>query len=187
MAQHFFELYDDVYVPRRWHLTAPTDGLGRKVDDRDFLRGAPVNVQGPLKLSVEIKGTPLDYSEAGISIPVVHVRVADLFAQRAPSDVQLIPVDIEGHPDQYLILVATRLLRCIDEKRSRIRLWTHEAGIPHLVGKYASVRDLRIDRTQVGDAKVFRAEGWTGPLIVSADIKAALKRLGATGPKFKGV
>ncbi len=187
MPQHFFKLSDDVYVPHRWHLAMPTDSKGRKVDDYDFTRGAPVSIKGPLKVPLEIKGRPLDYSEAGIGIPVVHVRVADVFAQRAAGDVQLIPADVEGHPDQYLILVATRLLRCIDEKRSRIELWTHEDGIPAKVGKYFSVRDLRIDRTQVGDAKVFRAEGWTGPLIVSSDIKAALKRLGATGPKFKGV
>jgi hypothetical protein len=68
-----------------------------------------------------------------------------MFAELAPDDVQLIPVDVEGHPDQYLILVATRLIRCIDEKASRIRLWTHEDGVPHKVGQYASVRDLRID------------------------------------------
>jgi len=34
--------------------------------------------------------------------------------------VQLIPVDIQGYPDQYLILVATKLIRCIDEKASKV-------------------------------------------------------------------
>jgi hypothetical protein len=165
----------------------PTDERGQKVDDYDFWRGAPVSIQGRLKIPVEIKGRALDYSEAGIGIPVVHVRLASVFAELAPDDVQLIPVDVEGHPDQYLILVATRLIRCIDEEKSRIRLWTHEDGSPRKVGQYASVRDMRIDRTRVGDAKVFRPEGWPVVLVVSGEIKAALKRLGATGVKFKGV
>ena len=187
MSTHFFELYDDVYVPRRWHLSTPTDSQGRKLDDYEFRRGVPVSVQGPLKIPVEIKGRSLDFTEAGISVPVVHVRVASILAELAPDDVQLIPVDVEGQPEQYLILVATHLIRCIDEKRSRIRLWTHEDGVPHKVGQYSSVRDMRIDRTKVGDARVFRAEGWPGPLLVSGAIKAALERLGATGAKFKGV
>jgi hypothetical protein len=187
MSTHFFDLYDDVYVPRRWHLAMPTDRQGRKVDDYDYTRGAPVSIKGRLRIPVEIAGRALDYSEAGIGIPVVHVRVADLLAERAPDDVQLLPVDVEGYPDQYLILVVKRLIRCIDEQRSHIQRWTEEDGIPEKVGKYFSVQDMRIDRTKVGDAKVFRAEGWTSPVIVSGDIKAALVRMGATGAKFKGV
>ncbi len=120
-------------------------------------------------------------------IPVVHVRVASMFAELAPDDVQLIPVDVEGQPDQYLILVATCLIRCIDEKASRIRLWTHEDGLPDMVGQYASVRDLRIDKAKVGSAKVFRPEGWTVALIVSGEMKDALERMGATGTRFEEV
>lgn len=29
-------------------------------------------------------------------------------------------VTIKGHPDQYLLLVATKLPRCIDEKASKV-------------------------------------------------------------------
>jgi hypothetical protein len=39
----------------------------------------------------------------------------------------------------------------------------------------------------VGDAKVFRTEGWTLALIVSEDIKQALERIKATGVKFTPV
>jgi hypothetical protein len=118
---------------------------------------------------------------------VIHVRVASVFAEKAPDDVQLIPVDVEGQPDQYLILVATRLIRCIDEQASRIELWTHEDGVPHKVGQYFSVRDLRIDKTKVGGTRVFRLEGWRSSLIVSEEIKDALERMGATGARFEEV
>src|SRR5689334_14487744 len=112
MAQRFFDLSDDRYVPRRWHLDTPIDSQGRKVFDWDFTRGAPVQVKGRLKIPIEIAGGPLDFTWAGLSIPVVHVKVASMLAERAPGDVQLIPADIEGHPEQYLVLVATRLIRC---------------------------------------------------------------------------
>ncbi|MDY7230500.1 imm11 family protein [Hyalangium rubrum] len=187
MPKRFFKLADDVYVPRRWHLDTPTNSQGLKVNDAQFTIGAPAPIQERLKIPVEITGTPLDFTEANVGVPVVHVRVASMFAELAPDDVQLIPVDVEGQPDQYLILVATRVIRCIDEQASRIQLWTHETGTPEMVGKYFSVRDMRIDKTKVGSAKVFRPEGWTVVLIVSEEIKDALERMGATGTRFDEV
>jgi hypothetical protein len=187
MPRRFFRLADDVYVPHRWHLDTPTDSQGRQVDDGQFSLGAPVHVTERLRIPVEIAGKPLDFTEAGIGIPVVHVRVASVFAELAPDDVQLLPVDVAGHPEQYLILVATRLIRCIDEQASRIELWTHEDRVPHLVGQYSSVRDLRIDKARVGSARVFRPEGWDVALLVSGEIKEALERLGATGTRFEEV
>jgi hypothetical protein len=187
MAQRFFTLADDRYVPGRWHLDTPIDSKGHKVHDWDFKRGTAVHLEGRLKIPIEIAGRPLDFSWAGLSIPVVHVKVASLLSERAPGDVQLIPADIEGQPDQYLVLVATRLIRCIDEQASRILLWTHEDGVPHKVGKYRDVRDMRIDKAKVGNAKVFRPEGWSSTLIVSEEIKDALDDMGATGTRFEEV
>jgi len=187
MAKRYFELSDDVMLPGRWHLAMPQDAQGTKVDDYAFWRGKPVPIKSRLRIPIEIVGKPLDYTEAGLNIPVVHVQVASLFAELASEDVQLLPVDVEGQPDQYLILVATRLFRCIDEQASRIELWTHEDGVPHKVGQYSSVRDLRIDKAKVGSAQVFRCEGWTSSLIISGEIKEALERMGATGTRFEEV
>jgi hypothetical protein len=187
MPQRFFKLADDVMIPNRWHLAMPRDTHGVNVNDYEFWRGTPVHIQERLRIAIEIVGQPLDYTEAGLNIPVVQVRVASMFAELAPDDVQLIPVDVEGQPDQYLILVATRLISCIDEQASRIELWTHEDGVPHKVGQYSSVRDMRIDKSKVGNAQVFRCEGWEGPLIVSEKIKDALTTMGATGPRFQEV
>ncbi|HEX8699759.1 MAG TPA: DUF1629 domain-containing protein [Myxococcaceae bacterium] len=187
MPKRFFELADDVNVPHRWHLAMPRNTQGVKVDDYEFWRGSSVHIETRLRVPIEIEGNPLDYTEAGLNIPVVHVRVASMFAELAPDDVQLIPVDVDGQPDQYLILVATRRIRCIDEQASRIELWTHEDGVPHKVGQYASVRDMRVDKARVGSAQVFRCEGWTGPLIISGEVKAALDGMGATGTRFEEV
>jgi hypothetical protein len=187
MSQRFFRLADDVYVPRRWHLGTPTDSQGRKVHDWDFTRGAPVHVEGRLKIPIKTAGRPLDFSEAGLGVPVVHVKAASMLAERAPGDVQIIPADIEDQPDQYLVLVATRLIRCIDEKASKVQFWTAEDGVPDKVGKYWAVDDMRIDKRKVGSAKVFRPEGWSTTLIISGQIKDALERMGATGTRFEEV
>ncbi len=140
-----------------------------------------------MKIPIEIAGRPLDFSWAGLSIPVVHVKVASMLSERAPGDVQPIPADIEGQPDQYLVLVATRLIRCIDEKASKVQFWQPEDGLPEKVGQYWAVDDMRIDKVKVGNAKVFRPEGWEVALIVSEEIKDAFERLGATGTRFEEV
>jgi hypothetical protein len=187
MAQRFFRLADDVYVPHRWHLATPLDGRGRKVHAWDFKRGTHVHVEGRLKIPIEIVGTPLDFTEAGIRIPIVHVKVASMLAKRAASDVQLIPADIEGCPEQYFVLVATRLIRCIDEQASKVQFWTPEDGVPEKVGQYWAVDDLHIDKTKVGNAKVFRPEGWEVALIVAGELKDAMDAMGATGTRFQEV
>ncbi len=44
---------------------------------------------------------------------------------------QLISVVIQGQPDQYLILVATSLICCIDDKASdEVSYWKPEHGQP---------------------------------------------------------
>jgi hypothetical protein len=187
MSQRFFKLSDDMDIPRRWLLDTPLDSQGHEVFSWDFTTGNPVQVRGRLKLPIKLKGRPLDFSWAGVMIPVVHVKVASMLAERAPNDVQLIPADIEGQPDSYLVLVAIRLIRCIDEAASHVSFWKPEHGVPEKVGHYMGVDRMRIDKTQVGNAKVFRPEGWTVTLIVSEEIKDALERMGATGTRFEEV
>ena len=187
MTKRFFRLADDLKVPHRWDLDTPKDSQGRQVDDGQFRLGLPVSTTGLLRIPVEVAGKPLDYTEAGIMIPVVHVRVASMFAELAPDDAQLIPVDVEGQSDQYLILVATRLIDCIDENASQFDRWTPEEGVLHRIRRYSIMYELHIDKAKAGSAKVLRCEGWTGPLIVSGEIKDALERMDATGTRFEEV
>jgi hypothetical protein len=46
---------------------------------------------------------------------------------------------------------------------------------------------MRIDKSKVGNAQVFRPEGWSSTLIISEEIKDALERIGATGTRFTEV
>lgn len=185
MSRRFFELHDDVEQPGRWHLTHPTHLDGSELEDPwQFTEGRPIAVPPRLRVPMDVPGRPLDFSLAGLSVPVVHVRVANFFLEKAPQDVQLLPVDVHGQPDQYCILVVTRLLDCIDERASRVRFWSEEDGIPEKVGQYSSVRDLHVDPARIAAARVFRARGWPGPLLISEEIKQGLESLKATGALF---
>jgi len=46
---------------------------------------------------------------------------------------------------------------------------------------------LRIDKSKVGDARVFRLWGWHPPIIVDEEIKEALERTGIVGGLFDEV
>ncbi|HZI16887.1 MAG TPA: DUF1629 domain-containing protein [Myxococcus sp.] len=188
MPHRFFRLFDDVYVPRRWHLTGPFDAQGQEPDDVwQFTGGHPVKELGPLWMRYDVRGRPLDYSHGGLNIPIVHARVAEVFTALSPQDVQLLPVQVEKREEPYFILVVTQLIHCIDESASRIDRWTPADGIPEKVGQYASVSNLHLDRSRVGDAHVFRPKDWRVLLIISEEIKEALERIRATGVKFTEV
>ncbi|HLL03488.1 MAG TPA: DUF1629 domain-containing protein [Myxococcaceae bacterium] len=188
MSQRYFDLSDDVYIPGRWHLLSPVGETGQEVDPWQFTEGQCVEISERLRITLQVEGMPLDFTLAGLGIPVVRVKVASIFEELAPDDVQLVPVEVDGQSEQYRILVATRTVRCIDDQAcAEVRYWKPEDGRPDKVGQYRAVYDMRIDPAKVGEAKVFRLWGWTVALIVSEDIKEALERAGVTGLRFKEV
>ncbi|MFP2929284.1 imm11 family protein [Pyxidicoccus sp. 3LG] len=188
MTKRYFDLSDDVYLPERWELGAPLDARGLKVWTWSFRSGEAAAVEGALSIPVTVRGQSLDFSVAGAAVPVISEKAARVFAELAPGQVQLIPVEVISSPEKYFILNALRVVKCIDEVACKeVQLWTPEDGQPELVGEYRAVAGLRIDPAQVGDAKVFRPWGWPVVLIVSEDIKEALERAGVTGLKFEDV
>ncbi|RYZ33262.1 MAG: hypothetical protein EOO71_42395, partial [Myxococcaceae bacterium] len=191
MAGRYFDLHEDMGYPGGgWHLADPRDPQGHELDEPwQFTDGRPVRVCERLRFPIYHPGSPREFSQAGVSAtPVVHQRVANLFLELAPDDVQIIPVDVDGQSEPYCILVATRNIRCIDDAQSaEVQYWQPEDKRPEMTGEYRAVSDMRIDPTKVGDAKVFRTWGWSIALIVSEDIKDALERSGVTGVKFQEV
>jgi hypothetical protein len=190
MPKRYFALRQDVYVPERWYLDEPTDSHGQEVEDIwQFTEGHRVQEEGSLRVPLHRPGRPLDFSTTSAgTTPIVHSKVAAVFGELAREDVQLIPVDVEGQQAPYSLLVATRLIRCIEDRAcEEVQYWKPEDGRPEKVGTYRSVVGLRIDKTLLEGAQVFRTWGWTVALIVSEDLKDALEHLGATGLKFTEV
>jgi hypothetical protein len=187
MSKGYYRLLDDVYIPGRWHLNEPVDHRGQKFEIGLFRRGEPIHVERPLRIPLYVPGKALDFSLADAAIPVVHARLAAVFAELAPGDVQLIPVEVDGETEPYVLLNITRVVKCIDDETSdEVRYVTSEHGLPDQFGEYRSVIGMRIDPSKVGEAQVFRTWGWVA-IVVSEAIKEALERLGATGTEFTSV
>jgi hypothetical protein len=194
MAARYYKMNDDVEVPGRWSLTRPIDKHGTSLE-KVLCRGRPLQVDGPVTLRfnkfAKERGNPVDYSELSfVTVPVVHVRVAEVFAQLAPSDVQIFPARIEGYPDSFCIVNVACEIECIDDKACRLaRRYTPEDGkeFTQFIGTYMDVRGLRIDKSKVGNAKVFRPWGWPVVIIVHEEIKEALERIGTAGVRFEEV
>lgn len=185
----YFRLSDDVRVSGRWYLDDPVDPRGGEVDRWQFESGLTVAIGGRLRVPLYRTGKPLDFSVTAVGgAPIVHARVASIFAELASTDVQLVPVDVEDQADEFFILNVTRVVKCIDDQASaEVQYWKPEDGRPEKTGNYRAVHGLRIDPSKVGDAKVFRPWGWLVVLLISEEIKEALERTGATGTKFKEV
>ncbi len=187
----YFDLFQDLYIPGIWYLDAPIDANGHELGSWVFMVAKEASVTEPLRVALYRPGKPLDYSlaDAG-SIPVVHPRVAAVLQSLAPGDIQTFPIQVEGQPEPYVLVNVTREVKCIDEQASEhVEIWVpeDEDDQPERAGEYRNVVGLRIDKSRVGDAKIFRTWGWHVALIVSEDIKDALERIGATGLKFTEV
>jgi len=190
MERRFFDLKIDVYVPGRWYLTTPTTLDGRRVDYVwEFSDGKRMEYPERLRVPVSRPGKPLDYSSAGVGLtPVVNERIASVFRDIAPGDVQLFPVSIDDQRDEYFLLNVAHTVRCIDDAAcGEVQFYGPDDGRPDLIGEYRAVLGLRIDKTRVGDERVFRLWGWRTPIIVDGELKDALERAGITGGRFDEV
>ncbi|WP_164017515.1 imm11 family protein [Pyxidicoccus trucidator] len=190
MERRFFRLAIDVDVPGRWYLGEPTRLTGEELEDAwEFSYGRPVELRERLLVPLDRPGNPLGFDTAGVGqTPVVNARVASIFRELALSDVQLFPVEVQGQAETYFLVNVTRTVRCIDDQKSaEVQLYTREDGRPDRVGEYRSVIGLRIDKSKVGDARVFRLWGWPPPIIVDGNLKGALERAGIQGGRFEEV
>lgn len=187
----YFRLFQNLYIPGLWYLDTPIDGDGKEIGTWVFTDGQVVSVKGPLRVAIYRSGKPLDFTLAdACNVPVVHPRVASVLKAIAPGDIQTFPIQVEGQPEPYILVNVIRLLKCIDEQASEhVEVWVpeDEDDQPERAGQYRNVEGMRIDKSRMGDAKIFRAWGWTTPLIVSEDVKDALEGIGATGMEFTEV
>jgi len=181
----YYDLQDDTRTPGRWQLASPLDEQQREIDPWQFKQGKVLELGCVPCFPLDIEGSPLDFSLAAFSIPVVHVRVVELFERMRIDGVQFIPVQVEGHPESWYILNALHIIRCIDDARcEEVQYWKPEDNRPDKVGQYRAVYGLRIDPAKVGNARIFRTWGWRVVLIISEDLKVAMESAGLSGTRF---
>lgn len=185
LSRSYYEVMSDVYIPGRWYPGNPLDAQGKIIYKWTFREGKRLDIDEKIFLKLDPPGIPLDFTECGLAAPLVSARVVKLLQELEVQDIQIIPVTVEGHPDEYSILNVTRLIPCVDEARcARVERYTaDDAQPPERIGKYRYIGGLRIDPTQVGDARIFRPLDWE-MLIVSNDIKEAFEHAQLLGPKY---
>ncbi|RKG92901.1 imm11 family protein [Corallococcus terminator] len=189
MQTRYFRLNEAVQAGD-WSLGPLMDAQGKELEDAtEFTSGRPVHAPDLLKLRVREQGRRRDFTLAGAGrVPVVHHRMATHLAEYASPEVQLLPVSVKGGSGEYSVLVATKLIRCIDDKASKeIQVWKPEDGQPGKPGHYRSIIGMRIDPRKVGHFQVFRTWGWSDALIVSEHIKQLLENNKVTGLDFEEV
>ncbi|MFY0568556.1 imm11 family protein [Archangium lansingense] len=183
----YFDLWDDLYVPGRWHLSAPdVDEHGREIDPWQFKDGEVIKLESAPLLHMVRPGRALDFSLTGLTVPLVNDRVVSLFERLGlEQEVQFIPTRVEGFSEPYFLLNALRVIRCIDDARcEEVLYWLPEDNRPDKLGQYRNVRSLRVDPQKVGNSNIFRPWGWTVALIVSERIKLEMESAGITGTEF---
>lgn len=190
MDRRYFRLDFDVYVPGRWYLHEPTNLEGQEIADIwAFVYGRPVDTPGPLRVPFSRPGRALDFDKTTVGgTPIVSARVASVFRETVPGDVQLFPVEVERQTEPYYLLNVARTVRGIDDAAcEEVQHYTEEDEAPDRLGEYRSVSGLRLDKAKVGDARVFRLWGYHIPIIVDGEIKESLERVGITGGRFEEV
>lgn len=189
MSKRYFRLRDDMSRPERWVLHDTLDAHGNKVGARLYLNEVPIHFDGHLRVPILHPGRPLDFSFADSGdFPVVTEKVANALVDRAPGEVQLYPVKVDSRSEPYFLVNVARLVKCIDEAASEeVVFGAPEDNLPDALGYYLSVYGLRIDPSQVGDARVFRPWGYPVALLVAEEVKDALERTGASGLDFREV
>jgi len=186
-SKQYFDLWDDLYVPGRWHLSAPdVDVHGQEIDPWQFKAGEAVKLESAPLLRMVRPGRALDFSLTGLTVPLVNGRVVSLFeCLGLEQEVQFIPARVEGFSEPYFLLNTLRVIRCIDDARcEEVLYWLPEDNRPDKLGQYRNVSGLRVDPTKVGNSNIFRPWGWTVALIVSERVKLAMEGAGITGTEF---
>jgi hypothetical protein len=184
----YFELVDEMDIRGRWLLGKPMNSQGEDLDPWQFGHGQAVDGPKDMVFRQSVPGSPLDYSEASFSIPVVSQRLKELLERLGVVDeAQFFPARVESREEPWFVLNATRLVDCIDESQClRTVRWKPEDGRPDRVGEYRVVEGMRIDPGRVGGARIFRAWGWP-VLVVSEELKQAMEQEGITGTRFTEV
>lgn len=177
----YFELTDDVTVPKRWHLGEVTLADGT---EPNLLDGISFGDGGMLAVPVDRPGRVLEFSLTSLGVPIATSRLAKAVSTVAGSDLESLPVNVAGQSGM-MVLNAVRVLKCLDEERSEFMKWTKQDHRADLAGHFRQVTKLILAPDSVpAEAHLFRIEGWLVALIVSEAVKEAMEHVGCLGARF---
>ncbi len=181
---NYYQLVDDESIQNRWYLDE-TISTSSKLSVWDITTGTRVLKETQVDFNIQHNGIPLDFTLTAFEVPVVDEKVAAIFKATNPENVQLLPALIEGKSSGYKVLNITKLIDCVDEKKSVFDRWTNADGRPDKVGQYKTMIDLKLDKSKINpNDHCFRVLHWEVAIIVSDYIKMKIEDIDAIGAKF---
>jgi hypothetical protein len=166
---------------KRWHVgeIVDPDGTGLVMDTCE-----PVTAPGPFCAAISRQGTPLDFFLTSFNAPIAANTLAAAIRAVVGSDVQYIPIHIQGH-GTMTALNALKRVQCVNERRSSFVKWTIDDGRPDRLGGYRQIGNLVLDQVSIPrNAHFFRVHGWEVALVISETAKRAMEESGCFGAKF---
>ncbi len=174
----------------QWYIATPVPVSGGAFEEPwMFGEGHSLPEPGAARARVRNPGPKRTFVFAGVErTPIVSEAVANVFRARAPDDVQLFPVTVEGEVEPYFIVNAAKASDSIDEANCReIQHYAEDEPFPEYAGQFRWINGLRIDPAKAEGAHVFRLKKFKTAFIVSEDIKTALEAVGNLGVSFERV
>jgi len=116
-------------------------------------------------------------------MPVMRTEIANRFKNFISSDIQRIPVLING-TDGFEILNCLTVVDAINEDKSSLKKIDSNDDAFKRGQRYSYIVDLVINSMNVTGLRIFRLRNWELPLIVNEEFKNAIVRGEVTGLGF---
>ncbi len=185
MTRQFYEVLDQD-LPGRWHLDEPLMN-GERFDFWPLVSGTQVKEADFLgvEFGIQYPGEELSFNLAPFGIPVLDSQLAEDLEVLVGSQCQRVPARVLSAKRGYEILVVTERVACLDRSRSDYELWTEDDSRPDKIGEIRALYERNILASAVPDhLHLFRLSEWDITIVVSAQARVLLERVGATGVHF---
>lgn len=186
--KRFYRIVFDSSIADLGLLDEPRNSLGEQRFTWSFTEATRFDEPAELMVDFFHKGRVVAFNFSAFDFPVVVLDLAKRIEALAPSEVQLIPVTVEGIAGQYVILNVLGVADCVDEAASTyVAKWTEADHRPDKAGDYRAIGELMVDPTRIGDRKIFRVARWHIALVVDEQLKQLIENYPGNGVSFTTV
>lgn len=186
-SARFFRILDDTGAENRWFLRGPSFASGGEVDPGVFTRGIQYDDATDFVLGIRRPGRPLAITFGDFEVPIANFETAEIISRRAEESLQVLPAILPGYDMRLFILNCTRIVSCLDERRSDFERWKADSARPEKAGCIRTLARLRIDPSHLEREQIFRVKEWPLALVVSSHLHDQLRLRGVTGVVFERV
>lgn len=177
--EYFCLVFDDNVKSPYWNLSIDEARFEASGGDIwAFSAGRKSDYLGRVPCRVDHPGLSADFNlDALTTVPIVSARVASLILELAPSNVQLIPADLNA-PGEWSVVNIVSLIDAFDDRNS-IASFTDEQPT-----SIRGVMRLIVDPLRTGAQHLFRLSAAPNGIIVSEILMQRCQNAGFSNMKF---